>query len=173
MRLFFALSVADNVISELDVFRARLKEPWRLVRADQMHITLAFLGDKSDEELENIIRIGNNAAQRIRSFSIQIVETGTFPDAKDPKVLFASVKNSDELTGLHKAIIDRLENYNDSFPFIPHVTLARCRLPGAKAVKTKLNLSWKATSLILFKSELTSKGPVYEVVDQSLFCTNS
>ena len=152
MRLFFALWPDAVARSELAAAgaAARVDRPGRVVRAADLHMTLAFLGEVAPERLPELIAIG--AALPWAPTILRIDRAGFFSrggilwlgPARTPEVLVAAVG---ELQARLRAVGLRIEDR----PFAAHVTVARnaegCR-PGLLAVP----VLWRADTFTLCAS---------------------
>ena len=135
MRLFIAIQIPDNIraafaelIQELREVSPRAK--W--VRAENLHVTLKFLGHTEPAELDAI----KTALQAIRSTAavqLQFRGLGFFPNEKRPRVFWAGMQSSDNLARLAVDIDQATHALGfppDQRPFSPHLTLARFEPPG-------------------------------------------
>ena len=100
----------------------------RWVRAEQIHLTLAFLGSVQSDIEEEF----RNQLQMIRfiSFFLPLQKFGTFPARGRPKLIWLGVgRGHPHLFQLHKKVADAALAVGlepDLRPWHPHVTLARC-----------------------------------------------
>jgi len=134
VRLFVAQEipavVRENFAALLASFRAITKEP-RWVRAENLHVTLKFLGEVAESKLDAV----RNALGEIRSDKVVALEfrgLGFFPNEKHPRVLWAGMEASLNLRTLVADIEGAMEELG--FPcekkeFSPHLTLARLERP--------------------------------------------
>jgi len=129
---------------------------------------------------KNIARIAKAAARAVDNFSsfqISISGTGAFPKINQPRVLWIGVDdNGSNLAELQKRF--EKECASEGFPkegrtFRPHLTIARTRkAEGARAL-AELNqklgfesMSLTVNELVVFRSELSSKGSKYTVLSR-------
>ena len=99
----------------------------KVVGLDQMHITLAFLGDLGAKQIESIKNIVSSIDQR--KFDVSLVGTGTF-SIKSPRVIFTKIqKGAEELKMIYESMSDRLSEIVKlgERGFSPHVTIARLK----------------------------------------------
>jgi 2'-5' RNA ligase len=140
VRLFVALeipaAVRDNLaaqIKELRELSAQVadKRP-RWVRPENLHVTLKFIGEVAPAKLEGM----RGALGAIRSDALADLKfrgLGFFPNANHPRVLWAGVDASPNLTALAGDIDRALESQGiarEQRAFAPHLTLARFEPPG-------------------------------------------
>jgi 2'-5' RNA ligase len=100
----------------------------RWVPAEQIHLTLRFLGDIDDPTYHQIV----NALDRVRCepFQLRLSGTGYFPPRGRPKVLWIGVEEQPLLMHLHGEIEAALASVGverERRKFHPHVTVARLR----------------------------------------------
>ena len=57
------------------------------VPAGNMHLTLTFLGDTTEEALTGIFYILNEVAANFHPFEIEIANAGVFKNLNDPRIL--------------------------------------------------------------------------------------
>jgi RNA 2',3'-cyclic 3'-phosphodiesterase len=133
MRLFVALDIDDGIRDRigrfLDGVRGFAQEA-RWVRPESLHVTLKFIGEKSDDETDKIKR----ALQVITAdgFQMNIRGCGFFPGTRAPRVFWIGVEADAKLASLATTVDERLAALNipkEEHAFNPHLTLAR----GARA----------------------------------------
>jgi len=98
-----------------------------------LHLTLAFLGELDDAQLEKAMNATQEVAQAARPFTLRIGALGTFGPAHNPRVIWRGiVGNLSPLLDLQSRLAVRLAA--DGFPaeeraYSPHLTLARIKAP--------------------------------------------
>ncbi len=97
----------------------------RAVRHDDLHMTLAFMGDLPAEQGERIARMLPDIAIPIPALRLQTIEW--WPDEQRPRVLVATFAMCDALQQLVSRIRSQLEaaELPAGNTFRPHITLAR------------------------------------------------
>lgn len=164
-RLFIALPVraAPPLAALLDRL-GRMPRAVRPVQADQLHLTLKFLGDVKREAIDAIRDILDEIARSTPPFTWSVQELGAFPNAARPRVVWAGCVPPEPLTILAGLIEDGLITHGferDRNAFRPHLTLARIRGPVPQELRDLLNNSdpkvlaeQSAKSVILYRSIL-------------------
>ncbi len=135
-RVFIAINLPQEVKDELGRALASLKRdlkqaPIRWAAADKIHTTLHFLGDLTDEQVEEVGDILAKVTPKYGKFKIKLGQIGFFPHKFRPRVVFVDERCPDEIGDLQAEIGKELENLGykvDSRPWHPHLTLGRIRL---------------------------------------------
>jgi 2'-5' RNA ligase len=179
-RLFFGLElpvVCREALAVLDPQLPRLH--WE--RADQMHLTLSFLGDV-DPAAEQRLR-ESLAEVNVPPFFLPIRSVGTFGGSR-PTVLWAGVGTGHpHLFALHKHLQDAVLRAGlaaDLRPFHPHITLARLGDLSAATLRPFLRQHaesefgmWEVRDFTLFSSLLQPEGSHYTVVHRQPLMSRS
>ena len=140
MRLFVALEIPSEVREKLAALGEELRkmEPpstrsrARWVRAQNLHVTLKFIGEVPAEKGEAICA----TLREVRSsqqLELRFCGLGFFPGEKRPRVLWAGMEASANLVPLAAEIEARLGKLgipHEKREFSPHLTLARFEPPG-------------------------------------------
>jgi 2'-5' RNA ligase len=179
MRLFIAIDLdhpgkraVDKLIDKI----GRLPGRVRFVGPEQMHLTLAFLGDVPAERVAEIAAAMKRAAAGIEPFPYTTEGLGGFPDLRNPRVIWVGiVEPTGTLARLQAALAGELAKIG--FPpeersFHPHLTLARAKDLDRRADYEQLLAPRRdfvgpeqmAEQMLLISSELAPTGPTYTVV---------
>ena len=179
MRVFLAIELDSETRSTLETFQRELQEllpPINWVRPQSWHLTVKFLGEIEESQLEPIQRAVEEAACHGTCFSLRIEGFGGFPHLRMPRVLWAGVSGQvDELHLLALHVDETLSPLgfpSESKPFRAHLTLARIK-DRAREVGVALTKSdvlqhvhffgnIMVERLCLFKSELKPTGAIYQ-----------
>lgn len=140
MRLFVALDVPEAVRSALAELAAKLHKTCpgaRWVRLEGAHITLKFIGEVPNENVEGI-REALGVLPSFAPIEMRFSDLGFFPSARRPRVFWAGVQAGPQLAALVAAIEMKLEAHGvppEKRAFQPHLTLARLETPqGTQAL---------------------------------------
>lgn len=178
-RSFIAVEASEKIRNSLISVQKELEDTGadlKLVEPENIHLTLRFLGNISENRLE-IVKDLTHEVTTIDSFELRGEGLGVFPKPSFIRVVWAGVsKGADELTLLRKKLDKKLAEINQSpadKEFTPHYTIARVKSGKAKdklysLVRDKSDRRWGAAEvneLKLKKSELTSGGPVYTTLE--------
>ena len=179
-RVFCAVELPDEVRTRLEDHVSRLRKQlpdaaasWS--RVENIHLTLKFFGNVAVDRIQKISQAAERAVKQISAFEIGVGETGVFPRASRPQVLWIGVSDpSGQLTALQ----DSFENEcaAEGFPkenraYRPHLTIARLRKPEGARRLAEAHLAMqfepvevKVKELVVFRSELSPKGSKYTVI---------
>lgn len=162
LRLFYALWPDAAARAALQRLQGELSLTGRRVPAENLHITLAFLGDRPSAHLPllgNILKSLPPPALRL-----ELNRLGYFRNSRIAWVGMHTVPET--LTGLHDELIQALARSGDRYQapgrFVPHVTLAR----GATALPENAfePVLWETSQLVLVRSILEPDGSRYQVL---------
>ncbi|MGC8663096.1 MAG: RNA 2',3'-cyclic phosphodiesterase [Thermoplasmata archaeon] len=166
MRCFIGIKVPVN--DKIINFQNNLKRNFKikLVEPQNMHITLKFLGELDDKNLEKI----KKAMEKLefKRFIVQLLGAGAFPRETNARVIWIGLV-SNELNELGDTVSTILRDYSDE-KFSPHLTLGRLKIPanvsGFLSNYRKIDFgSITVNSFEIYKSTLTPQGPIYEKIE--------
>lgn len=129
MRIFIALDIDDPIRERIARFMEGVSgfaPDARWVRAESLHVTLKFIGEKPAEAVEEIKRA--LAGVKAEPVDIGFRGYGFFPSPKAPRVFWVGIDSGPQLANLVRAIDETtsaLEVPEEDRPFSPHLTLAR------------------------------------------------
>lgn len=161
MRLFFALWPEDDVRAALAAAAGALMlRDGRLEPATRLHLTLRFLGDVADAQLDRWRAAATEVVTP--AFDLQLTQAGWWP--RSGVAWLAPSDTPSELGALATALarID-LPAARAEHAFRPHVTLAR-RVRHAPGLAERLDVRWPVSSFALVSSQPTRDGSRYEVL---------
>jgi 2'-5' RNA ligase len=157
-RLFFALvpppSALDAIERVAEDLREREGARGRPTRREQLHLTLAFLGDFDDADAPvRALRAGTRAAEGARDFNVVLDRAGSFPGARPPWFLTGKAT---PLLPLQAGLLSALQAEgfrpkDAGRPFVPHVTLLRNGNGGLEATPIT-PVAWPAREFVLVDS---------------------
>ncbi|WP_261663908.1 RNA 2',3'-cyclic phosphodiesterase [Deinococcus sp. Marseille-Q6407] len=169
LRLFYALKVPDAVAAELAQAQGKLRGNWRRVEPSQLHITLAYLPGVPPERLDDLKRLGVEAARSVPPLDILLRGTGYFPNEGSPRVWFVKTEAEglDSLAAALRAGVADLGLDTDDKAFKAHVTLARKKGPAPRLPPLVFeDTGWTAGHVSLVKSVLRKTGPIYQTISR-------
>ena len=122
---------------------ARLRRDLRLVKADRLHLTLAFLGALPLAREADLLDAARRAAATHERFDLGFAGLGGFPTSARARVAWLGVREGrDPLISLAAVLRARLDEQGlpfDAKPFRPHLTVARSRR-GPVALPTSVEV---------------------------------
>jgi 2'-5' RNA ligase len=126
LRLFLALQLPDDVVTRLTEWQAGALHG-RVVRAGNLHFTLAFLGSRPGGELPGILGVLASAARDAAPIRFDV--TGYRETRSVGMLTFDDANGSGaELAGRVQAELAELGVYRrEARPWLPHVTVLRFR----------------------------------------------
>ena len=175
-RGFIAVDVDDlplinNFMGELRESGAQLK----LVEKENLHLTLKFLGDTREDDIDKIEEIMRESLVGVKPFKILLKDVGFFPGRNYIKIVWIGVENGEKLVKIAESLNEKLEKLGfkrEKKGFVPHLTIARVKSSKNKDELLKVVEKYRGIifgeqeikDIKLFRSDLTPKGPVYSVV---------
>ena len=187
MRLFVAIEmekhVRENALSLRQLVQVgEAKIRW--VSAENVHITLKFLGEVPQERLSDVQQAVNRIAVQSRSFELVVENFGCFPPRGQVRIIWAGVKTSgDELFCLAKCCeeeFERLGFKREERDFSPHLTIGRVQYDSSRgglrhdvANAALPSVSQRVDSISLYQSVLGPSGANYSVVVREKLITDA
>jgi 2'-5' RNA ligase len=174
VRLFLALAIPPEARAPLRLLQSQLPALGRgsLTRPENLHLTLAFLGEVPSSRAEDaaaaLVRAGGGP------FALSFGHPGLF-HARDGDIVWAAPCPCPALSALQGRLCRELSAegfFLEERPFSPHVTLAR-RMVWREGTAPELPpvppFSFKATGASLFCSSPGPGGPVYTELFRARF----
>jgi len=185
MRIFIAVELPESVRERLGQLQERLKGTENRIRwvdPSLIHLTMKFLGEVKEKNLEKVIQTARNVAGRFSVFKMKIGKMGVFPSFSSPRVIWVGIEEGkDKLETLAAELEEKLgqEGFSrNSRKWTSHLTLARVKVLKAREKLKALLLQYckevegievKVKSLSVIKSELTPQGAIYTVLERIPF----
>ena len=129
MRLFIALDIDDIIRDRIARFLEGLRgfaPDARWIRPEALHVTLKFIGERPEEEVEAIHQALSNVAAG--PLAVTFRGYGFFPGAQAARVFWLGIDSGPELVALAKAVDQAMAGLGipkEDHAFSPHLTLAR------------------------------------------------
>lgn len=168
---FYQLSL--NIKSEIKDLRPTLPQ--------NIHLTLKFLGTISSSLIEKIKTVLDETASGSKKINMTLEKLGAFPNFKSPRVFWVAPKSEiEEIKQLKEKLDNQLSLLGiekDERIFQTHITIARLKERKAGLnfkqilLSSKIDIKDEITirAIHLYKSTLTSKGPLYTKLHSSPF----
>ena len=183
IRAFIAVELSSGLKNELAALETQLKKASppvvKWVDPNSIHVTLKFLGEISEDSIDELMLAIEEAVQGTMPFQLEVRGVGAFPGLDRPQVLWVGVKGElEKITQLQKKIESNTEQLGfprESRVFSPHLTLGRVRdeaVPNERRRLGKLLADTTFTalhnvyvdSINLMKSQLTPGGAIYSCI---------
>lgn len=179
-RLFTAIKVNPEIpflelISRLQqaLYRDRIK--W--VDTGNIHITLKFLGETPEEELDDIVAAVETSVEGRSPFELSLKDIGIFGSSYNPRVIWCGIEPHPEMQKLaskHFLELEKAGYPTDRQNFVPHLTLGRIKSISNKKYFQDVMKKYQpgfiqkipVRSVILFESILKREGPEYRVMKE-------
>ncbi len=185
IRTFLAIPLPKTLTGYLKTLPEPMinqKDHINWVKRENIHITLNFLGDTNPENIEAHSSQLEKIVGAYPNFEIGTLDTGIYPHANDPRVLWVGVAPYGSEFSSFKRDIDRelkvLGYTIDKRPFQPHITLARVKTISRKSMFVHKFLStevrefnFEVNEMVWLKSTLTPQGAEYEQLKSFKFKT--
>jgi 2'-5' RNA ligase len=175
MRTFIAIDIPAKVkkaVSETiaDIKKANLVEG-NFVKSEQLHLTLKFLGEVQEKDVEKVSLILEEISKTTKKFTVELKGLGHFNE----KILWIGSPENNEIVNLANGIDEKLSKLGfakEIRPFAIHLTLCRIKnLKNSKRFaefiakyKDKSFGKFAVSEIKLMKSTLSEEGPIYEVI---------
>ena len=178
-RIFIAINLPEDVKKQLLEYKNKWPElPARWVSKDNLHLTLAFLGNTSNQELAEVCKLIQIVGGRHQPFSLEFTKIVYGPDQRRPSMIWATGEKSSELTVLQKGVETALAESSEIHyrsekrPYTSHLTLARLKTFELQRMETEelpnvneeISLSFKVTSIEVMESTLRRSGAQYTIL---------
>jgi len=195
-RIFLAINLPEEVKKEIKTYQDRVGQEldqacplpgksvsW-MVDPQNLHLTLAFLGNIKEEKLENLYKAVEEAIQGQKSLEINLTKTIYGPPGKiPPRMIWLQIEPTQELSQLKKALdkgMEKAEGFyfaREKRDFSPHITLTRLNTlvwsriePEERpVVEEEINLQIRADSLEIMESRLKKSGAEYSILKSFKF----
>jgi len=136
VRTFVAIEIPERLKAKLnhsvEALRSGVVDDLvRWVRAGSMHLTLKFLGEIEQQQVNAVEEILDQVTEGFMEFPLEITGFGSFPNRKRPRVLWVGFNPGGVTLGqLQAELASRLERIGfegDRRDFHAHMTIGRVR----------------------------------------------
>ncbi len=175
-RIFIAYKLPNELKNDMLFYQHKVKNiknfygvNW--VKQENMHITIAFLGQVIDRDIEKVKSIIDSV--HFSPVKIKTHKVAFFIKNGRPAILYMSVSNADELKDkaeeIRSKLVDKGINF-DRKQFNAHITLARVKREADaddfyNAVMEKLDRveekEYTINNIVLYESKFIDRGPKY------------
>ena len=143
--------------------------PLRVTATDNLHMTLVFLGNLTQEQLDNTVipRVSDVVDQAVPG-RVYFRQVAGFPSRQQPRHLVLEGHGSPSAETLQDALRQALQDLTGNQArnaWRPHITLGRLKDSAASEITPT---PWRAElpvgEVCLYESQTTVHGPVYRVL---------
>ena len=192
LRVFISLNPPPGIVGKLVEIQAHLRttlekslstERWRIrwTRPDQLHLTVLFLGNVFQHQVDNLRCQLEQVVESVPRFpALKLQGFGCFPAFRHPRVIWFGAAPNSDFDLLQSALLDcfsrqlSLDNRDRSYP---HLTLARSGsnplpaelsavLAGLTRAENAPSLPWEVRSVALMQSVQGPQGSEYTCLAQ-------
>ena len=170
MRTFVAAEISDEkVLDSIAKLQSEIKINAKPVSKENIHFTLLFLGEISDEMANKVMELLSTVS--FNPIEMNLAEVGAFPNARVPRVVWIGVDQdaAKNLSELAKQVEEKLAplGFRSDKPFKPHLTIFRIKerrndISSELSKFKTVSVGRQVISELKFKkSILTPEGPIY------------
>jgi 2''-5'' RNA ligase len=177
-RIFIALKVeaGETLLFMISSLKSVLiKDTVKWTNPDNIHITLAFLGDTDGKMIKPISSMLKEKCKGSGKFELIIKGSGVFRNLSDPRIIWTGIEPSEKLMNLNEIIMNGLKDLSikmEGRPFNPHLTIGRIKhLNDKETLKAVIEQYQNSeiqlipvNEVILYESILLQSGPVYKPI---------
>jgi 2'-5' RNA ligase len=174
IRTFVCIEIPESIrrqIGDLQNGLRRVEAHVSWVKVENIHLTLKFLGSISPARLAKVCEAVERVTRSRSPFDVEVSGAGCFPSRRNPRILWAGITISAELTDLHAALESELAKLGferESRKFSPHLTIGRLRstngsnsLADAIAKNSLGSYIFSNRQVVVMRSDLHPSGSVY------------
>ena len=170
MRIFVAIDITSSeIINSISKFQSEINIKAKPIEPYNLHFTLQFLGEISQEIVDKVIASLNSV--KFSKFIVNFIGVGVFPTLKFPRIIWIGTdeNSSNLLIELAKKVEEVLIplGFSVDKPFKPHITVFRIK----NKIEDISNELYKFKSFDFGRQEITgfklkqsvlnSKGSIY------------
>lgn len=184
-RIFAAVDISDEARRKAAEYIETLRNEFRQIRvgwdrAEKLHLTLKFLGDTDERQLNELKNISQEISAQTAKFKLRIADTGVFPNARNPRVLWIDVKdeqgNLAKINNFLETECEKIGFARERRNYVPHLTIGRIREPNKASELAQKHLQngfepveFEVSEIVIYESVLQPTGSIYSKVLSSQF----
>ncbi|MGB4592326.1 MAG: RNA 2',3'-cyclic phosphodiesterase [Coriobacteriia bacterium] len=184
IRTFIGIALGTHMRETLIECGDRIRHAavsWRgqkWVSAENLHLTLAFLGTLPEDAIDEVARLASEACTSTAVYTVSLGELAAVPRLRTARMIWSSIDaGAVETSMLANALAEKLSAVGYEPPdraFDPHITLVRARDPQPlpfEAIDAANRLlfatderdsAMSVRGITVYSSMLTPRGPVYD-----------
>lgn len=171
-RLYITIDLPDGIKESF----LREEKRWKNLNVfwtgfSHYRLTLEYLGMVDREGLRAVREALDDMTRETAPFEIRLDRIVLGPDAKDPKMFWATIYEDGVVKRFRKQLREKLEAAGFTYPekeFMPHIVLASAKGNQLKGKQTSVHLRGKipVDHVNLYSSQTYAKGSVkYKLID--------
>jgi len=173
LRVFIALDPPAEVCAEAEAWARQIgksTQGLRVVPARNSHVTLAFLGQRDEFEIEQIVAAMSESFRPVSGLSLGA--PAWLPRRKPRNLVLDIHDDREELVGMQAALARELRSalgWKEERPYRPHLTCARTGRgfdPSRLLLPVSPSISFEGEAMTLYSSILSPEGAEYEVLER-------
>lgn len=181
MRLFIAIPIPEDIKEYLVSLQKQIPTKGVFLN-DHFHLTLQFLGDEIEEnklqDIKAAIKKTFETATPSQNFLFQLRTINTFKNRfGQVRVVWIGLKISKTLLDFQKTLESNLAEvgFKNEKSFLPHLTLARVKLPNTKQLDEALpkifveEKVFEINEINLIQSLLKPEGAKYKALEKYMW----
>ncbi|MFO7945724.1 MAG: RNA 2',3'-cyclic phosphodiesterase [Armatimonadota bacterium] len=189
MRLFYGIYIPQHlrgIMGDVQKGLAKSHCSVKWVEAENIHITLRFIGDTPQSRVSEYADAGRRAASTCMPFDMELCGVGAFPHPKRPKTLWVGVgEGAAGVKTVYERLSEVLENSglaeSEDRPYVPHCTVGRVRssrnIGRLTTILTRAEDAdigtMRCDGFTLIASKLSSSGPTYTPLERFVLGENA
>lgn len=179
LRLFIAIpgepSLSPLFMDLIRQLKQEIQGRVTWIKDENFHLTLKFLGEVQESQMESIKFLSQKVIQENSRFSLTFNRLDFFPNLKRPRVIIIRGDNSSSYERLITMLNQELAPIaapEKEKEIVPHITLGRIKeLESSIRAESISSIPFKPFTLevkevCLYQSTLTPQGPVYQVIER-------
>lgn len=183
IRTFVAVLIAQELKAKIASVQEQLKKlapDVKWVKPELLHVTLKFLGNVSEDALEQVFAAVDEAAAGHGPFDLSFAGVGAFPNPRKARVVWVGIdQGKDDIKALVETVDKKLAELGypkEERAFKAHVTIGRVKdngkvseafVRGIEDIDAGDLGSQRVEAITVMQSDLQREGPVYSPMSES------
>ncbi len=181
MRCFIEIDIPESIkeylFEKAEIIKRGIADTgydMRIAKKENIHATLAFLGDVGEKDIEGIIKAASNVSKEFEAFECSISKIEEVPK-KYPRMIWVSLNENKAILELYNKLKRALMLKDENRSFEAHITLARLKArkfekKQPEKIRDAISqigtepLKFDARELKIMQSILKKEGPEYLLI---------